>query len=83
MKKTTKAFITFIISFIISYFIFGYLKSNIGVAIDWIPEATIWDRFREYYIRTFPINIIPSIIMAIIFTLIIKFIKNFLEHTRA
>lgn len=76
MNRVRKVIITFIITFIISYFIFGYLKSNFGVAIDWIPEATIWDKFREYYIRTFSFNILPSVIMAMVFTFIISLVNE-------
>jgi len=74
MSKTMKTTITFIVTFIISYLFFGYFKSNMGVSIHWIPEVTIWDKFREYYIRTFYINIFPSIIMAIFLTSIISII---------
>jgi hypothetical protein len=60
-----------IIIFIISYIIVGYLKSNIGVAIDWIPEATIWNKLKEYYIRNFSINILFSGLLTIVTTFII------------
>ena len=76
MNKVVKIIITFIIAFIISYLIVGYLKSNIGVAIHWIPGTTIWDKFREYYIRTFRLNILPSVILAVVSTFIISLVDR-------
>lgn len=61
----------FIISLIVSYLIVGYAKSTMFVWIHWTEEATVFDKLKEYYIRTFSINIIPSIILALIATLII------------
>lgn len=76
MNKVEKVIITFIISFLISYIIFGYLKSNFAVAIHWVPEATMWDKLREYYIRTFSFNILPATLMAIVATFVIRHVKR-------
>ncbi|MGE5627672.1 MAG: hypothetical protein ACM3X7_06085 [Solirubrobacterales bacterium] len=46
------------------------------VEIHWLQSATIWDRFREYYIRTFSLNLIPALIVASLSTLFVGFIKN-------
>lgn len=73
MNKKTKVIITFVLSFIIAFFIVGYIKNTMFVAIHWVEGVTIWDKFREYYIRTFSANIIPSFIIAIIFTIIMNF----------
>lgn len=72
MKKIANIIITFIISFIITYLIIGYVVNNFGVIIDWVPEVTTWDKLREYYIRTAPFYIKPTIIIAIIATIIIS-----------
>jgi len=73
MNKRTKAIIIFIISFIIAFFIVGYIKNTMFRAICWVAGVTNWDKFREYYIRTFLDNIIPSFILAIISTSILCF----------
>ena len=71
MSKNKKIIITFIISFIIAFFVVGYAKSNIGVAICWVENVTIWDKFEEYYIRTFSLNLIPAFIIASISSIIV------------
>lgn len=76
MNKKTRVLKTFIFSFIISYFVVGYIKNTMFVAIDWVEGVTIWSKFREYYIRTFSENIIPSFIIAIISTIIISLINR-------
>lgn len=70
MNKNKKIITTFIISFIIAFFVVGYAKSNIGVAICWVEDVTIWDKFEEYYIRTFSLNLIPAFIIASISSII-------------
>lgn len=76
MNKKTKVIITFILSLIISFFIVGYIKNTMFVAIDWVKGVTIWDKFREYYLRTFSANIIPSFVIAIISTSVISFVNR-------
>jgi len=76
MHKKIKVIITFVLSFIIAFFIVGYIKNTMFVAIDWVKGVTIWDKFREYYIRTFSSNIIPSFVIAVIFTIIMIFINT-------
>ncbi|MFL0270159.1 hypothetical protein [Candidatus Clostridium radicumherbarum] len=71
MRKKTKVIITFIISLIIAFFLVGYTRNSMFVKIDWVAGATIWDKFREYYIRTFSSNILPSLIIALIPTFIL------------
>lgn len=72
MNKITKVIITFIISFIIAYFFVGYVINTMFVAIHWIEDVTILDKLREYYIRTFSINIMPAFTIATISTIIIS-----------
>jgi hypothetical protein len=43
------------------------------VAIHWIEDVTVLDKFREYYIRTFSINIMPAFTVATISTIVISF----------
>lgn len=69
--KYIKIIITFISSLIVSYLIVGYVNSTMFARIHWTEEATLIHKLKEYYIRTFSINIIPSIILALIFTIII------------
>ena len=69
MKKI-KIIIIFIISLVISYFIVGYVKGAVFAQIHWVEGVTAGDKFREYYIRTFSYNIIPSIMIASIITFI-------------
>jgi fumarate reductase subunit D len=66
MSKISKAIIIFIISFIISYLIVGYVANAVFAQIHWVEGATVWDKFIEYYIRTASINAIPTFILAII-----------------
>jgi len=76
MSKIAKVIITFIISFIIAYLIVGYVANNLFAQIHWVEDVTIWDKLREYYIRTASVNIIPTFIVAIISTSSINRIKN-------
>lgn len=71
--KTKKVIITFIVSFIVSYLIVGYVKNGMFVGIKWDEDITIWDKLREYYIRTASTNILPSGILASIATCIINY----------
>ena len=72
MNKKSKVIITFIISLIIAFFLVGYVMNTMFVRIDWVEGVTIWQKFREYYIRTFFSNITPAFIIAIISTAIIS-----------
>lgn len=72
MNKKSKVIITFIISFIIAFFLVGYVMNVMFVSIDWVEGVTIWQKFREYYIRTFFSNIIPAFIIAIVSTILIS-----------
>jgi hypothetical protein len=72
MFNSRKLNIIFIVSFIIAFFIVGYVRNTMFIAIDWVEGATIWSKFREYYIRTFFTNIIPAFIIAIVVTFIIS-----------
>ena len=73
MNKKIRIIKTFIFSLIISYFIVGYIKNTMFVAIDWVEGATIWSKFRWYYIMTYSENILPSFIIAVMFTIVISF----------
>jgi len=68
--------VTFIVTFIIAFFIVGYVRNTMFVQIEWLQSATVLDRFREYYIRTFSLNVIPTLIIAIITTLFVGFINK-------
>lgn len=77
MSKRSKILITFVISFIIAFFIVGYVNNAMFVKIYWGEDATVWHKFYEYYIRTFSSNIILTLIISIIFTSIISLVvKN-------
>jgi hypothetical protein len=76
MNKKTRIAKTFVLSLVISYFIVGYIKNTMFVAIDWVEGVTIWSKFSEYYTRTFSENIIPSFILAVIITIIISLINR-------
>lgn len=76
MNKIVKVIITFIISFIISYLLVGYVANTIFAQIHWVEGATIWDKLREYYIRTAPFNIKPTFILAILSTIVIVSVKK-------
>lgn len=82
MIKKSKVIITFIVSFIIAFFIVGYVKNTILEDICWNVDATGWDKFREYYIRTFSTNIIPALVIAVVPTGIIGFI-NWKKHKKS
>lgn len=81
MVRNKKVVITFIISLIIAYLIVGYLKSNVGVAIDWVKGVTLIQKLNEYYIRTFWDNIILSLVVAVIPTLIVMIISRKKEQS--
>ena len=49
------------------------------VKIHWIQGATVLDKFREYYIRTASVNLIPAFIVSIIATSIIN-IKSVIKN---
>ncbi|GFZ32968.1 hypothetical protein CSC2_34940 [Clostridium zeae] len=68
MNKQVRIFLTFIITFLISYLIVGYIANNVFAQIHWDESATFLDKLKEYYIRTFSINIIPTLIFAAIST---------------
>lgn len=46
------------------------------VNIHWANGATVWDKFREYYIRTFSANIFPALLIALISVLIAAFVNK-------
>lgn len=71
MSKRAKVIIIFIVSVIVAFFLVGYIRNTVFVKIDWINGATTWDKFREYYIRTFSANILPALIIALIPTFIL------------
>jgi putative effector of murein hydrolase LrgA (UPF0299 family) len=76
MNKTLKVIITCIVSFIIAYLVVGYVKNGMLVGIRWVENVTIWDKLREYYIRTASTNIIPTFIIAIILTTVVGLTKK-------
>jgi len=71
MTKKSKTVITFIVSFIIAFFIVGYLTNTVFRQISWIEGATVWQKFKEYYIRTFSSHSVPAFVIALIPTVII------------
>ncbi|WP_286907317.1 hypothetical protein [Clostridium sp. UBA1652] len=68
MSKLTKTILTFIGSLVVAYIVVGYIANNLFVKIHWNESATALDKFREYYIRTYSVNIIPALILAMILT---------------
>ncbi|MBK1812134.1 hypothetical protein JHL18_16040 [Clostridium sp. YIM B02505] len=77
MNKQIRILLTFIITSIVTYLIVGYISNNVFVQIHWDENAMFSDKLREYYIRTFSINIIPTLILATISTtLFAKKMKN-------
>lgn len=68
MGKRIRGSIIFITSFIISFFTTGYVINTKLKVIDWIEGATLWDKFDEYYIRTFFHDAVPASIIALIAT---------------
>jgi|LGVF01.1.fsa_nt_gb hypothetical protein len=75
MNKNKRSIIIFTISFFIAFFIVGYVLSATIVEIDWVADATIFNKFREYYLRNIFSNIIISIIVAGIATIIVNLIS--------
>ena len=74
MNKNKKNIILFTISFFVAFFIVGYFISTSIVGIDWVADTTIFDKFREFYSRNIFSNIIISIIIAGIATIVINLI---------
>jgi hypothetical protein len=68
LNKKTKVIITFILSFIITFFIVGYVKYAMFVAIDWVEGVTIWNKLNWYYGYNFISNFFPALFLAIIIT---------------
>jgi hypothetical protein len=56
----------FMISFIISFAIVGYVRNGFMVKIDWVAGATIWSKLKWYYVYNFIPNLFPSLILTII-----------------
>lgn len=65
MNKLIKVILTFIAWFSIAYLIVGYITNTLFARVNWNEESTVWDKFREYYITNFAVNIIPALIAAI------------------
>jgi len=76
MNKKSKVIINFIISFVIAFFIVGYIRNNMFAKIHWVADVTIWDKFREYYVRTFSFNLIPALVIAIVPTIIMLIVNK-------
>ena len=68
MNRGIKIGLTFGITLITSFFIVGYIINNTWIQINWDENATIWDKFREYYVRTFIVDFIAAILIAFIIT---------------
>lgn len=69
MNENKKSIAIFTISFIVAFFIVGYILSASIVEIHWVEDATIWNKFREYYVRNIFSNIVISSIIAGISTI--------------
>ncbi|MDV3429644.1 MAG: hypothetical protein LIR50_22050 [Bacillota bacterium] len=76
MSRKARVIAAFIISFIPSFFLAGYIRNVMFVNIHWTQDASVWDKFREYYIRTFSANIIPALLIAVIAALITAFLNK-------
>ena len=66
MKHNVDLLIKFVISFIISFTIVGYIKNGFMIKVDWVAGATIWSKLKWYYGYNFIPNLFPSLILAII-----------------
>lgn len=64
MNKLLKIILTFAVWFAIAYLIAGYIINALFAQMQLTEKATVWDNFREYYMRTFSSNIISFIIAA-------------------
>lgn len=76
MKKIARVFVTFIIFFIIIYLVGSYIAHGIIGQVHWTEGVTIWDKLREYYIRTAPYNIKPVLVITLIITACITIIRE-------
>lgn len=80
MSKIAKILITFIVSFVIAYLIVGYVNNGMFVRIHWVEDITIWRKMRWYYIINYPINVIPSLVIAGITTVILSYRLKLYKH---
>ena len=58
--------LNFVLDFIISFIIVGYVKNGMIVTVDWVADVTIWSKLKWYYGYNFIPNLFPSLILAII-----------------
>ena len=68
---------TFILGFIVIYILISLPAIlGIGYVIDWVPEATVLQKFKGYVIEgltnNYLIKIVISIIVSVIFTLFLQ-----------
>lgn len=63
--------VTFLVSLLATYLLVGYCKNAVLTKIHWVANVTVRQKLREYYIRTFPENIIPTLIIAAIPTILV------------
>lgn len=76
MSRNAKTIVTFVISFVIAFFIVSYIRNSLFISIKWAEDATLLDRFREYYIRPFGYNFMPTLLIAVVSTTLIKIIMK-------
>lgn len=82
MKRKNRLIYVFLISFVVAYFVLGYVINAKMVHIDWLEGTTIWQKLYEYYIRTFFQNLIPTLIIAIIATFIFKLTSKVVKYVK-
>ena len=68
---------TFILSFIVVYILISLPTIlGIGYVIDWVPEATLLQKFKGYVIEgltnNYLIKIVISVIVSVIFSLFLS-----------
>lgn len=76
MNRKIQVITTFILSLIISFLVVGYIRNIMFVEIDWVNGVTLWDKFRVYYFDNLFSDSIPSLIIAVALTGIIRFISR-------
>lgn len=72
IRKGHRQILSFVIAFILAYLAVGYIRNTMFVAIDWVEGATVWNKLREYYMRTYALNIVPSLIIALVATILVS-----------